>query len=210
MQKIKLTLQENQNVFFTSDQHFNHQFIISITHRPFQDLDEMDRVLIKNWNDTVQPNDYVFTLGDFAWSNSPHIINNYLNQLQGQIFFLPGNHDKERAIKHLPNHVTKIDDITNLSIKYQNNLAIVYLFVLSHYPLLTWSKRNIGCKNLFGHIHTLKDNTLNTGYDKYLNITHQQYDVGVDNNNYRPVSLSFLLTHFDKLQKMEDLLNDWP
>lgn len=53
-------------IFFIADTHFGHNEIIKYENRPFSDTDEMDRILISNWNNTVSNNDTVFMLGDFS------------------------------------------------------------------------------------------------------------------------------------------------
>ena len=51
-------------VYFTADLHFYHKNIIKNTNRPFQDADEMNRILIQKWNERVNFNDDVYILGD--------------------------------------------------------------------------------------------------------------------------------------------------
>ena len=53
------------NIFFTSDTHFNHENIIKYCSRPYVDKNEMNEDLIKRWNSVVKENDIVFHLGDF-------------------------------------------------------------------------------------------------------------------------------------------------
>lgn len=57
-------------IYYTSDLHFGHKNIIQLTSRPFSSVEEMDEVLIKNWNSKVTKNDLVYILGDFTWYNS--------------------------------------------------------------------------------------------------------------------------------------------
>ncbi len=53
-------------VFFIADTHFGDSNIIRYENRPFSDIQEMDSILIKNWNKTVSRNDRVFLAGDFS------------------------------------------------------------------------------------------------------------------------------------------------
>ena len=52
--------------FFTADTHFGHLGAMKKFRRPFQTVREMNQTLISNWNDLVQPTDWVFHLGDFG------------------------------------------------------------------------------------------------------------------------------------------------
>ena len=197
MKHIEIVLLEDQNCFFTSDLHFFHNNIIRFCNRPYNDVYEMNFKLIQNWNNIVKQNDYIFMLGDFCFNQGKQIINKLLNNLHGKIYFLPGNHDRPKNLKNLPEHVILLDDIVNLTVKKGEK---TYNFVLSHYPLLTWAGRNRNYYNLFGHIHTMKDVENNTGYDNNLPLNNQQYDVGVDNNYYTPISLEKVLEIFNSNQ----------
>jgi hypothetical protein len=46
----------------------------------------------------------------------------------------------------------------------------------------------------------MKDVKNNTGYDNNLPLNNQQYDVGVDNNYYTPISLEKVLEIFNSNQ----------
>lgn len=69
-------------IYFISDTHFWHNSIISYCHRPFSSIEDMNEKLIKNWNDTVKPEDKVYFLGDFCLSNSER-TRDVLNRLNG-------------------------------------------------------------------------------------------------------------------------------
>lgn len=53
--------------YFTADLHFGHSNIIRLAKRPFSDVEEMDKVLVRNWNSTVKQEDEIYIIGDFSW-----------------------------------------------------------------------------------------------------------------------------------------------
>lgn len=58
---------------------------------------------------------------------------------------------------------------------------------LNHFPFLCFEGGYKDVWQLFGHVHTRKNNTgIDAGRLQYLYPT--QYDVGVDNNDFTPVS----------------------
>ena len=75
----------------TSDTWFGRPQILQIANRPFNDVNEMNATLIKNWNKKVKKNDVVFHLGNFAWD--PSTARKVLKKLKGRIYFLKGNSD---------------------------------------------------------------------------------------------------------------------
>lgn len=79
--------------FFTSDTHFGHRNIIKYANRPFKDVEHMDEILIRNWNDTVGPDDTVFHLGDVALGSWER-WHNILTRLSGYKILVVGNHDR--------------------------------------------------------------------------------------------------------------------
>ncbi len=86
--------------YFTSDNHFFHANIIKYCNRPFTSMEEMNLVMIRNWNEIVTPDDTVFHIGDFGLCKSSEAPNApkdpfkfIRNQLNGNIIFIAGNHD---------------------------------------------------------------------------------------------------------------------
>ena len=83
-------------IFLTADTHFGHARISGYCGRPWvDDVQEMDRVLIRNWNDRVGVNDTVLHLGDFALGPRENVAR-YRRQLHGRILLVRGNHDRSQ------------------------------------------------------------------------------------------------------------------
>lgn len=110
-------------IYFTSDHHFGHFNVIKYCDRPFSYVEEMDRTMEENWNNTVKPEDTVYVLGDFSFYN---IIktNEILDRLAGHKILLPGNHDK----KYVQWNFNEILS-GNSTLQIDNDVVL-----LSHYP----------------------------------------------------------------------------
>lgn len=153
-------------IFFTADTHFGHANIIKYCNRPYSSVQEMNEMLIKNWNDVITPSDTVYHLGDFAFDNTPE---KYLVRLNGQKFLIKGNHDKKSCFV-LPGW-THVYDYKELKIEKQS-------IILFHYAMRVWNKASHGSWSLYGHSHgNLLDDP------KLLSI-----DIGVDSHGYQPIS----------------------
>lgn len=169
------------NVFFSSDHHFGHSKIIGYCERPFTDCTEMDNKLIENWRNTVKDMDTVYYLGDFSMSGDFNLmVENYVSKLTGKIIFIHDNlsHDDWLNKFRVTNNerVQVSDNVYVLSpihkIKYNG-----FEFFLSHYPMDSWPGSYHGSYHLHGHSHGS------------LCGKHNRYDVGVDTNNFSPISI---------------------
>lgn len=161
-------------IFFTSDSHFGHANVIKYCNRPFSDVDEMDEILIKNWNSVVGPQDTVYHLGDFCMGGRKP--QEYLCQLNGKMFLIPGNHDK---VTRFVGQYTKHGEVNILPELVRVSLNGQYM-TLCHYAMRVWDKSHYGAWNLHGHSHGA------------LSPQGMQHDVGVDVNNYAPISIELL------------------
>jgi calcineurin-like phosphoesterase family protein len=79
--------------FFTSDTHFGHARILELSDRPFRDVQHMNEMLIKNWNDVVAPTDHVYHLGDVALGSFEDSMK-CVARLNGIKHLVMGNHDR--------------------------------------------------------------------------------------------------------------------
>ncbi len=53
--------------WITSDMHFNHAKIIEYCDRPFETTEEMNEIIIRNWNKKIKKKDIVYVLGDIGF-----------------------------------------------------------------------------------------------------------------------------------------------
>jgi len=177
---------DGSEAFFTSDTHFNHTNIISYCQRPFKNVEEMNERLIQNWNETIGPDDTVFHLGDFCLGGAAEWTK-LLDRLNGRIYLIVGNHD----LKNLRQGFMGRFEHIAMQMRIEIGKKKIYL---CHYPFLCFEG---GYKDdvwqLFGHVHTRRSNSgIDAGRLQYLYPT--QYDVGVDNNDFRPVSFERVRT----------------
>ena len=177
------TEEQAQKFYFTSDTHFNHENIIKYCKRPFSSIDEHDETLIKNWNDVVPEDGIVFHLGDVGFGD-PGRINEILKQLNGKIYLVIGNHDWRRIVN---DHKWRFEDMTQ-----QINMKIGKRhIILNHYPMLAFSgawRGEDATYQLFGHVHTSPYTDEGLDQLRMKMLFTSQYDVGVDNNSFKPVS----------------------
>ena len=90
------------NLLFTADTHYSHSNVINYDSRPFKTIEEMNKELIRRFNERVKEDDTCIIVGDFCFKNSPHgkegeglpvHAKNYIKQLNGLKVFVRGNHD---------------------------------------------------------------------------------------------------------------------
>lgn len=168
-----------EHVFFTSDTHFNHANIIHFCNRPFKNVEEMNETVIRNWNSVVSSDDIVFHLGDFCLGGAAEWTK-IIDRLNGRIYLILGNHD----LKNIRQGFISRFEHVSMQMRIMVEKQVIYL---NHYPFLCFDGGYKDVWQLFGHVHTRSNNT---GIDapRLQHLYPTQYDVGVDNNNYTPVS----------------------
>ena len=169
----------DDRIWFTADSHIGHRNIIKYCKRPFSDVEEMNETLISNWNKVVGKDDFVFHLGDFSVGGAAEWTS-LLDSLNGRIFLVLGNHDMNNVDQGFMRRFEDVSMQMLISIGKQR----VYL---NHYPFLCYGGAYRGTWQLFGHVHI---SSCMSGLDspRLQMLFPRQYDVGVDNNNYTPIS----------------------
>lgn len=170
-------------LFFTSDTHWGHSNIIRFCNRPYESVEEMNEKLIENWNNVVPEDGIVFHLGDFAFGGYP-LWKSVCERLNGKKHLIVGNHD----MKNLRAGAEALFDSVNIQLQLNIDGRAVYL---NHYPFLcyggAWRNADNAVWQLFGHVHSGPDSA-GKDSDRLNHMFPYQYDVGVDNNNYAPIS----------------------
>lgn len=156
--------------FFTADHHFGHAGIIDMSQRPFKNLHRMDSEMVKRWNATVGPNDIVWHLGDFAHKMTDDDAQKSFGMLHGKKHLIRGNHDRDSVSDW---GWESVHDLHEISLDGRR-------IVMCHYPLAEWAGYYRDSVHLFGHVHGNRQ-------------VAGAVDVGVDNWDFRPVTLDEIL-----------------
>lgn len=186
---LKINTTETK-IWFTSDTHFGHQNILKFCERPFNSVEEMDNVIIERWNSKVGKDDIVFHLGDFAFASNKR-WQELISYLNGKIYLILGNHD----ITRWPGNYTMqlFDRVENQMMLKIDNKHKVYL---NHFPFLCYDgvyRNPEDCViQLHGHVHERIGDVSKDAQRLQYRFPYQ-YDVGVDNNNFYPVSWEEIL-----------------
>ncbi|RWX09039.1 hydrolase [Rhizobium leguminosarum] len=158
-------------IYFTGDTHFGDPRVLRLDRRPFFSMVEHDAALIRNWNETVDPKDEVWHLGDFMSAKTGDCAE-LLARLNGRKHLIIGNND--------PATTTNSPGWESVQ-HYAELRHDGHHLILCHYAFRTWNQMGKKSINLHGHSH---------GRLKPL---PRQYDVGVDGQELRPVTLEVLL-----------------
>jgi calcineurin-like phosphoesterase family protein len=168
--------------FFTADEHYFHDKIRAYCARPFASVEEMNDTLIANFNAVVSKQDVTIHAGDFAFGHT-NDINKIIAQLNGNHIFLKGSHDRwmQNSAKFMWRGTVKGQFI-----------------VACHYALRTWERAHYGSWQVYGHSHG------------NLPPIGKQWDVGVDNNDFKPVSFEQLQKIMEKQPMRHNIKHDTP
>lgn len=183
-------------IFFVGDTHFCHNREFLYKPRGFNSIEEHNLSIIENWNNIVQPNDIVYHLGDTMLNNNDEGIK-YLNQLNGQIWLIRGNHDASERIYRIYHECPNIHSFEGFSERFCTYATIQkingYTFYLSHYPTITSSIENMAklkhhIINLHAHVHSK---------NKFYQDIPFMYNVALDAHNNTPVSFDEIIADIE-------------
>ena len=207
--------------FATADTHFGHGRVIEYANRPFKDSFHMNQSLIDNWNMRVTNDDQVFILGDFCFKTDKLTSDQlggvgkekadyWLKQLKGHKILVRGNHDRNNSAKTI---------IDSIHVSYAGRRIN-----MCHKPEHSHPGFEV---NLIGHVHQYwKIRTFKQHYDILSKLVEEQIvrdrpelvtflennkenrnsesvllNVGVDCQQYRPITLDEALGQIQKYKK---------
>ena len=177
-------------IWFTSDTHFGHGNVLGFCGRPWGSAEAMDDGLVDGINRLVAPGDTLYHLGDYSFKMTLADAAALRGGIAcGDVRIVPGNHDKDWTQPEAGGAFKVEKPICVLKAEGRK-------LVLSHYPMADWQGMARGSIHLHGHIHScgMEYNELNRAQGLY------RYDVGVDANGFRPVSLEEVLAWFDGVE----------
>lgn len=207
-----------RNIYFTSDWHIGHKNVLAFSNRPFKDVEHMHQKLINNYNASVCPKDICYFIGDMGLCSSK-IMKSVIEQLNGTKILILGNHDKgHEAMGQLG-----FDAVLNSG----GMMIAQEMVTMTHCPLkgvfredTTGMRNSDGTENWHGENKNSKFTVESTGQFHLHGHIHspnggistrelgRQYDVGVDANDYRPVSISQIEKFIAKVKRDEKIRDD--
>jgi calcineurin-like phosphoesterase family protein len=138
-------------------------------HRGFSSAEEMNELIVKNWNNTISKKDTVLLLGDITMERKQYEI---LSRLQGIIHVVLGNHDQRQHVREMLKYVHSVSGM----IDYKEKA------ILTHCPIHPSQLEFRYSFNIHGHVH---ENSIDDA--RYINVCAEMI-------NYTPVEFSKLIT----------------
>jgi calcineurin-like phosphoesterase family protein len=198
---MKLTLENGQKVWFTSDTHYSHANICRATTkwgnsltltRDFGSLDQMNSALVNNINSLVGENDHLVHLGDWSFGGFEKIAEFRNRIVCKNIHLVLGNHDHhiERNKGDIQELFSSVQSYLKLDLRIPNGKLIDKIRIICmHFPIASWDGMNEGIIHLHGHTHLPPNKRISPG---------KSMDVGVDGNGLKPISLNSILNLMEK------------
>lgn len=202
----KITLKPGQDLFFTSDTHYNHKNICEGVSewkntngevpkdktRDFNTLEEMNSTLVNNINNEVGENDILFHDGDWSFGGFES-IKEFRDRINCKnVYLVLGNHDEKIRDNQegCQGYFVKVfPSYCELEVIFPQNdkkvKAEKQQFILSHYPIASWNYMNKGTIHLHGHCHLPYHLKFMPG---------KGMDVGVDGNNLTPYNVKEIIS----------------
>lgn len=136
--------------WLSSDLHFGHKNIVKYTNRGVDTTaEDHDRWLIDLWNSQLHPSDTLIHLGDFSFHKDVNKTLEIIDQLNGNLVMIKGNHDQSKDFfGPIARHKKVIRAVHYDEIKIKGNHTCLF-----HFGLAIWHRQHHGAWHLHGHSH---------------------------------------------------------
>lgn len=171
-------------IYITSDQHLYHRNILKYqSNRNFNSVQEMNEQLIQRHNELVKKNNTIYMLGDLAFTGQDN-IENVLKRLNGKIYYIYGNHDKQLKKDRFSQYFESRQNYLEVNIDGNN-------IVMFHYKISNWNRMHYGAYHFHGHSHdvTIPD--------------CRRFDIGVDGNDCYPWNIRELIKMLEPFDQFD-------
>lgn len=164
-------------IYFTADQHYEHDAIIQHCNRPFKNTKQMRHAFKRNWNNIITKDDITYFVGDFSMPEPRRreIFKQILNSLNGRKILVVGNHEIDKILFYAGDRGIGFEQVVYPYIEVEE-------FILCHDPTLSLVAPDKPF--ITGHVHQMWHTLRNC------------YNCGVDVNNFTPVSIDIIRHHF--------------
>lgn len=202
--------------WFTSDLHLGHQRIIELCNRPYSSVEEMDEALIENINAVVSSRDRLVILGDICMGKLEFSLPKLGWIRAAELVLLPGNHDRfSLAYHHSGVEERRAEKREEFRLRYEATRENTFALMddapsVWHWPMLSLPDEDSSHTDplnvaLFSHYPYKGDSqgedraaflrAEDTGRPIIHGHVHEewrtrgrQFNVGVDANEFKPVS----------------------
>ena len=192
----RLEITSSSPFYITSDAHFFHKRICDFTERKkYTNTEQHNQWLIQQLNktipvttDTVKP--ITLHLGDMFFSCTNEEAINVLFQLNGDWWFILGNHCNVGKLETAINTVNQMKGTNHRLLGWYYRLNIVEksdvkdkkdfkkLVILCHFPIESWDSMGRGSWHCFGHLHS---KTVDHHSGQEMSSIPNRLDCGIDN-----------------------------
>ena len=197
----RLEITSSSPFYMTSDAHFFHKRICDFTERKkYTTIENHSNWLIQQCNNVVPVNttdennivskSTVLHLGDFMFSCTNEEAVNILSQLNGDWWFVLGNHDNVGKLETVINTVNQMKGTNHRVLGWYYRLNVVEksdvkdkkdfkkLVILCHFPIESWDSMGRGSLLLYGHMHSM---TVDHHSGQQMRTIPNRLDCGIDN-----------------------------
>jgi len=195
--------------YYIADCHFFHRSLLTkMDCRPFDDVLQMNEVMIAAWNRKVRTNDEVVIIGDLSYGTLDETLD-LLNKLNGHLYLIKGNHDNYVKDLEFASRFEWIRDYVELN---DNKRKIV----ISHYPIVCYNGQYRLDENgipktymLYGHVHNTMDEEILNDYIKKVRLIKRVGPDGIERHiPCQMINCFCMFSNYEPLTIEEWIIND--